>query len=384
MRKARTLSEKLPPTSTGVKLPRPADAPTPCGPLMSYQERTKWGLPRWTPVSCTMEWQPTRQVGSSGHSPLVPLRNRFDRLRTTEPARETTQTPQGMLFHPPQLVNSRRQPQTPRPMVREVQPRQVQTQPHGSSYFLPGKIAGKPANFLLDSGCTTNLLSRQFFDTLSAKVSSGLEPYEGDHGTLADGSCIPFYGIIELAGRIHDQTIQEMFIVGQLNEEAILGMPFLQRHGCRIDFSKSAMLMGDRELACVDKFGRPLAGRVQVVRSCTIPGNSRATVHCKVDGGYISRLGVVESTHTRIQPARSLNRLTGRGQIWVQCINPFPEAVNLPSGSTLGRFHSVQEDDSGPSWRTTMEGPQQRPSQGRKTAPPHAPWRTQGWLCRQR
>jgi len=39
-------------------------------------------------------------------------------------------------------------------------------------------------------------LSRQFFDTLSAKVRNGLEPYEEDHGTLADGSCIPFYGII--------------------------------------------------------------------------------------------------------------------------------------------------------------------------------------------
>jgi len=109
-----------------------------------------------------------------------------------------------------------------------VQPQQVQTQPHGSSYFLPGKIAGKPANFLLGSGCTTNLLSRQFFDTLSAKVRCGLEPYEGDHGTLADRSCIPFYSIIELTGRVRDQTIQETFIVGQLNENAILGMPFLQ------------------------------------------------------------------------------------------------------------------------------------------------------------
>jgi len=43
-------------------------------------------------------------------------------------------------------------------------------------------------------------------------------------------------------------------------------MAFLQRHACRIDFSKSAMLMGDRELACVDKFGRSLAGGVQVVK----------------------------------------------------------------------------------------------------------------------
>jgi len=90
-----------------------------------------------------------------------------------------------------------------------------------------------------------------------------LAPYEGDHGTLADGSCIAFYGIIELTGRVRDQTIQETFIVGQLNdvgqlnEDAILGMPFLQRHGCRIDFSKSAMFMGDRELACVVKFSRP-------------------------------------------------------------------------------------------------------------------------------
>jgi len=77
-------------------------------------------------------------------------------------------------------------------------------QPHGSSYFLPGKIAGKPANFLLDSGCTTNLLIRQFFDTLSAKVRNGLEPYEVDHGTIADGSCIPFYGIIELTGHVRN------------------------------------------------------------------------------------------------------------------------------------------------------------------------------------
>jgi len=91
------------------------------------------------------------------------------------------------------------------------------TQSQRNSYFLPGKIAGKPSTFLLDSGCTTNLLSRQFFDTLSTRVRNGLEPYEGKYGTLADGSCIPLYGIIELTGHVRDQIIQ-----------TILGMPFLQ------------------------------------------------------------------------------------------------------------------------------------------------------------
>jgi len=150
-----------------------------------------------------------------------------------------------------------------------------------------------------------------------------LEPYDEEYGTLADGSCIPFYGIIELTGCVRDQAIQETFVIGQLKEDAILGMPFLKQHGCRIDFSKSAMLMGDRELTCVNKFGRPLAGGVQVVRNCTIPGRSRATIHCRLNNSQISGLGVVEGAHERIQLASSLNRLTERGEILVQCVNPF-------------------------------------------------------------
>jgi len=350
MRKAWTLPKELPSTSVGVKLPRPADTPAFCGPPVNHPGRTRWQPPR-----------------------RALLHNGCDKPWTVETTREATRTPWGVPLHPPQLAHGRHHSPTPGPAMREVQPRQAWIQPHGSSYFLPGAIAGKPAHFLLDSGCTTNILSRKFFDTLSVTIKNGLAPCEGDHGTLADGSFIPFYGIIELTGRIRDQAIQETFIVRQLNEDAILGMPFLQRHGCRIDFSKSAMLMGDRELACVDKFGRPLAGGVQVVRSCTILGHSRGTVHCKVEGGYSSRLGVVQSTHARIRLARSLNRLTGRGEIWVQCVNPFPESVNLPSGSTLGRFHSVQEEDSGPSWETMTEGPRQRPSPGRRTVPHHTP-----------
>jgi len=112
--------------------------------------------------------------------------------------------------------------------------------------------------------------------------------------------------------------------------------------------------MGDKELACVGKFGRPLTGGVQVVRSCTIPGHSRATIRCKVDGGHISSLRVVESTHTRIQLARSLNRLTRRGDILVQCVNPFPEAINLPSGSTLGRFQEEIAGRHGERWRRVL------------------------------
>jgi len=42
------------------------------------------------------------------------------------------------------------------------------TQPYGRSYFLPRKILGTAATFLLDTECTTTLLSRHLFDTLGA------------------------------------------------------------------------------------------------------------------------------------------------------------------------------------------------------------------------
>jgi len=78
-----------------------------------------------------------------------------------------------------------------------------------------------------------------------------------------------------LPGRVRDQVIHETFIVSQLKEDAILGMLFLEKHQCRMDFQKSVVVMAGRELVCVDKFGRPLVGGVQVVRDCTVPEDHR-------------------------------------------------------------------------------------------------------------
>jgi len=90
-----------------------------------------------------------------------------------------------------------------------------------------------------------------------------------------------------------------------------------------------------------------------------------------VNDSRISGIGVVEGTHASVQLASSLNRLTDRGEILVQCVNPFSEAVTVPSGSTLGRFHSIQEEDIGPSLGGATEGPQQSPSPRRGTVPLH-------------
>jgi len=228
--------------------------------------------------------------------PAWPLRNRFAGL-PDEVVEEDSVYSQEYPKLPSRPVVSKTTQRRPAVRTQVVSSpemtRSRSAQPYGSSYFLPRKISGKAATFLLDTGCTTNLLSRRLFDTLGARERASLEPYEGVHGTLADGSCIPFYGVISLPGRVRDQTIHETFIVSQLKEDAILGMSFLEKHQCHMYFQKLVVVVAGRELVCVDKFGRPLVGGVQVVQDCTVPGRSQATLRCRVNCTEIAGLGVV-------------------------------------------------------------------------------------------
>ena len=74
---------------------------------------------------------------------------------------------------------------------------QVLERPYTTSYFLPGKLEGRPVQFLIDTGCTTNLLSKHVFDRLPERIKSGLEESDS-HGVMADGTQLPFYGVLRL------------------------------------------------------------------------------------------------------------------------------------------------------------------------------------------
>ena len=123
----------------------------------------------------------------------LPLTNRFSRLPETEPASEVYPDIGGELTTSPQ--KSPRLKRLGKPHTKRAPPRLaeaeraggVREQPHGDSYFLRGKVAGSSITFLLDSGCTTNLLRRWVFDTPPLKERKELAPYTGEPGTLADG-----------------------------------------------------------------------------------------------------------------------------------------------------------------------------------------------------
>lgn len=134
---------------------------------------------------------------------------------------------------------------------------QVVGHPHHGSLFLDGRVAGKIVKLLIDTGCTTNLLSKTLFDRLAQNVRQQLVPPEAEHGLTADGSPLRFYGRIQVNCKVSHLHWSETFIVSQIKDEVILGMPFLLKQQCQLSFPTGELEVPSGKLQCVDKEGHP-------------------------------------------------------------------------------------------------------------------------------
>ena len=223
--------------------------------------------------------------------------------------------------------------------------------PHQSSYFLPGKLERKPLQFLIDTGCNTNLISKRTYDNLPERIRSTLERQDR-FGILADGSKLPFYGVIRLTGRVRDVPIEEVFVVSQISEDAILGMPFLAAHSCKMEFGNPIIEVQGKKLQCTDRHGRLLVSQVQVWREVTVQPGTEASIVCRVTSRNYAPIGVIIGCKEDIPIAASLNKPDDKGKVIVRCLNLTSQPLKVPAGYTLGSYTAVEEKEIyDPQWR---------------------------------
>ena len=175
---------------------------------------------------------------------------------------------------------------------------QVLERPYTTSYFLPGKLERRAVRFLIDTGCTTNLLSKHVLDQLPEQIKSGVEESDS-HGIMADGTQLPFYGVLRLPLRVRDVKAEEVFVVSRINEDAILGMPFLVAHKCTMEFNQPIVQVGSRKLECTDRHGRLLVSSVQTTRGLVVPPRTEMAVPSRVNTRKFCPLEVIEGRTDR-------------------------------------------------------------------------------------
>ena len=219
-----------------------------------------------------------------------------------------------------------------------------QPEPSASSYYMPGKVYGKSTLFLLDTGCTTNILSGHVFNSLSSNQKEKLRPV-GSSATLADGSSLVFFGQLTLKGKLRDEPFESEFLLAHIKEDVIIGMPFLEENQCTLSFVDATLSFGGKELTCTDRRGRDLTSRVNVVREVVLPALSEIMLQCEVQRPS-SRCGLVEGTDSNeMLVAASLHTLDEENRLFVRCMNTSTEEVKLIPGTSLGRFSGVSSDE---------------------------------------
>ena len=277
-----------------------------------------------------------RQTADGRNDQMVPQ----DKKVVSGMASQTRSTPQQQVQHAVQAAGREQIP--PHVPARVA----THTYSYPSSLFVPGRVGGRNLAFLVDTGCTHNLLSRTVFDRLPAPIRQHMKTQEST-ATMADGSGLPIYGSIRLEGRLRNTKFVADFLVCRISDDGILGMSFLREQDCSVACDKGLLVMRGTPIPCTDKMGRLLSNKVQVVRTLVLPPEAEAQVCCRLNSAPSAPIGLIESLLEQdvgVAVAATLGRPSSDGSVLVRCWNLSSEPQELRSGSVIGLYQPVEEE----------------------------------------
>lgn len=91
-------------------------------------------------------------------------------------------------------------------------------------------------------------------------------------------------------------------------------MPFsachiIEAHKCRMSFGKATLKIRGQELACNDRYGRPLRTKVQVIGTQVVPPGREQLILKRMTISNYCPIGLVEGLHQHTRPERTVINL---------------------------------------------------------------------------
>ena len=212
--------------------------------------------------------------------------------------------------------------------------------------YIPGKVEGLPLQYLLDSGCSGNVMSRSLFNRLPGGIKAWLQP-DNSQASMADGSGLLIYGVITLSCRVRTVQTRVTFKVANITDDAILGMTFFKENRCSLLMDKGFLAIQDQLLPCTNRCGAMLSNKVQVASTVVVPPGAEAQLVCRLTSPPAANTGLVEhfsENDPKVVIAATLTQLNQQGKFLVRCLNPRQTPITLRAGTTLGTYTPITSD----------------------------------------
>ena len=140
--------------------------------------------------------------------------------------------------------------------------------------YIKGTILETGVNFLVDSGATTSLISRETYDLCKDDGCDLLLQQEINIQGV-DGTHIKAYGYVDLIVKLGSYSFEKTFIVCDIASDGILGQDFLLKYVKSWDLEAHKLILKHgNTIECYTKSGTSRVCRVLVKETVQIPPQS--------------------------------------------------------------------------------------------------------------
>ena len=219
--------------------------------------------------------------------------------------------------------------------------------PDHQGYFVEGKIGGRIANFLVDTGSGYSIINEELFELLSEDEKPQMRPFNQQIKTVS-GADMPIKGCGNFHIEIVGQVLDFPFVVAPSIDPVPLGTDLLRKLQASLDMNSSELIVNgvryplfrNTPVSCC---------RVEVKCTKNIPAQHEAQIECRIKshGDAIPIEGVME-------PSPNYQSKTGllvssavvdtRSKVFpVTVINPHLTPIRVEADTSIGTLQEAKK-----------------------------------------
>ena len=218
---------------------------------------------------------------------------------------------------------------------------------------LPGTVGPESISFLVDCGSAITIISDEVWNKIEESQKGKLE--KGPVACTANNQKLTVLGSVRVRLEFGNWIVsQDVCVVKDLNNDGILGLDFLSKHGGMVDFRTKTLRINGRVYPLNEACKKKVIARVVIAEDMELPPQHEVFFTARVDQevAWIQKIdtGILNPNSkfvekTGVITARVLSNIRN-GFIPVKSINPSPTPVKLYKGMEIGTFCELEDADS--------------------------------------